>query len=527
MRLFTVARRTARSPLPDVEGHWQVCTPEAVQGFPAVGFFYGRELHRALEVPIGLIDITWGGSSIEAWTALEDVEADPLLAAHAAWCRECLELSTYAGGVSGAMQAWEARRDAALSDTRGQESGWAEPGHEDSHWPGCPVPGTFDEVAGEMDGAVWYRREMEIPPHWVGRDLELHLGVIDDLDHTFWNGSLIGKTGTDTPEYYKYARIYTVPGTMVNAGGNLLAVRVFDEYLSGGFVSAASDLWVAPCGADETERLPLAGWWKIQVEQILPQRPWAQAEPQTQPEGIFHGMVAPLIPYGIRGVIWYQGENNIGYAGRYAAQFPRMIEAWRRRWQGEDFPFLFVQLANFSQRQENPAGSSWAELREAQKAGLRLPNTAMVTTIDVGDGDDLHPANKSAVGLRLASTALATVYGHEIPEYRGPVPERVAADEHNIRIHYRHAVGLRTVDGRAPQGFLVVQEDGRPEWASARIEESSIVLSTPARPKKVRYAWADNPDVNLVNQAGFPAEPFTWDLPAAWALQEHDVAKEP
>lgn len=515
MRLFSVARKTAAAPLDDVEGKWTPCSPETAREFSAVGFFFGRTLAQTLDVPVALIDLSWGGSPIEAWTALEDVDREPALAPLAAHCREFLQLSSKEGAHQ-AFRSWEKIRDAALADTRGVSLGWAKPDFNDSTWAGCPVPGTFDEAAGEVDGAVWYRRTIEIPPAWAGRDLELHLGVIDDLDHTYWNGTLIGQTGTDTKEYYKHPRIYTVPGALVKAGPTLLAVRVFDEYLSGGFISHASDLWLAPHGAATNERIPLAGGWKVKVEQIIPEKPWAQDQPQARPEGIFNALISPLIPFGIRGVLWYQGENNLGYATRYAVQFPLMIAAWRRRWAQGDFPFLFVQLANYGVRHAQPSGGAWAELRDAQAAALRLPNTAMVTAIDVGTADNLHPTDKKTVGTRLAANALALVYGHSIPDCAGPTPEHVELTAHELRISYRHAAtGLATTDDRPPQGFALVGADGRTDWASARIEGSAIVLSLAAtpRPVKVKYAWADNPDVNLFNRAGFPALPFRRDLP--------------
>lgn len=515
IRLFAVKRKTSSQPLNDVEGSWLACSPETVKDFSAVGYFFGKKLLEELDMPVGLIDISWGGSPIEAWTALEDLERDSFLIPLAAQCRDYLRLSGQ-GGIQRAMDGWQTLRDAALEDPKGLQSGWAEPGYDDSRWIGCPVPGTFDEAVGEMDGAVWYRRKIEIPPAWAGRDLELHLGVVDDLDHSYWNGRFVGKTGTETPQYYKHSRIYTVPGAYVKTGSNLLAVRVFDEYLSGGFISLESDLWIAPPGAGEEERLPLAGLWKINVEQILPEKPWAQDQPQAQPEGIFNAMLAPLIPFGIRGVLWYQGENNLGYPARYARLFPLMVEAWRRRWQQGDFPFLFVQLANFGLRHKNPAGSCWAELREAQSAALNLPNTAMVTAIDVGAGDDIHPTNKQAVGLRLAANALAQVYSRDLTPHSGPTMDRLEQHFDTVRITFRHAQGgLRTTDHRPPQSFAFVADDGRAEWAQSRIEGSTVVLSCPAIPDPVmvKYAWADNPEVNLVNQSGFPAFPFKCNLP--------------
>lgn len=516
IRLFSVEKKTAAEPLHDVGGHWQPCTPETAREFSAIGFHFGHKLLESLDVPVGLIDLSWGGSPIEAWTSLDDMAREPALAPLAAHCRKFIELSAKEG-TKQAMQSWEKLRDAALADTRGLALGWAEPGFDDAGWFGCPVPGTFDEAAGEVDGAVWYRRTVEIPPAWAGRDLELHLGVIDDLDHTYWNGTLVGQTGTDTKEYYKHPRIYIVPATLVKAEPTLLAVRVFDEYLSGGFISHANELWIAPRDARADERIPLAGGWKVKVEQVIPEKPWAQDHPQARPEGIFNAMLSPLMPFGIRGVLWYQGENNLGYATRYAVQFPLMIAAWRRRWAQGDFPFLFVQLANYGVRHAQPSGGAWAELRDAQAAALRLPNTAMVTAIDVGAADNMHPTDKKTVGTRLAATALTHVYDHDIPDCAGPTPEHVKLTAHELRITYRHAdPGLATTDDRPPQSFALVGPDGRTDWAPARIEGSTIVLSLTATPHpvKVRYAWADNPDVNLINQAGFPALPFRRDLPS-------------
>lgn len=515
IRLFSVAKKTAATPLDDVEGSWTVCSPEAVREFSALGFFFGRTLTQTLDVPVALIDLSWGGSPIEAWTSLDDVSHEPSLAPLATHCREFLQLSSKEGAQH-AFRSWEKIRDAALADTRGVSFGWAKPKFNDSDWPGCPVPGTFDEVAGEVDGAVWYRGTLEIPSAWAGRDLELHLGVIDDLDHTYWNGTLVGQTGTETKEYYKHPRIYTVPAALVKAGPTLLAVRVFDEYLSGGFISHANDLWLAPRDARADERIALAGSWKVKVEQVIPEKPWAQDQPQARPEGIFNAMLSPLMPFGIRGVLWYQGENNLGYATRYAVQFPLMIAAWRRRWAQGDFPFLFVQLANYGVRHAQPSGGAWAELRDAQTAALRLPNTAMVTAIDVGAADNMHPTDKNTVGTRLAATALTHVYAHDIPDCSGPVPERIELTAHELRITYRHAdTGLVTTDDRPPQGFALVAADGQTDWAPARIEGSTIILSLAAtpRPVKVKYAWADNPDVNLINCAEFPALPFRHDLP--------------
>jgi sialate O-acetylesterase len=220
---------------------------------------------------------------------------------------------------------------------------------------------------------------VDIPAHWAWRELELHLGVIDDLDHTFWNGELVGRTGTDTPEYYRHSRRYRIPASKVRAGRQALAVRVFDEYLAGGFVSRASDLWLAPPAASASERLSLAGFWRVNAEQAITPRRFLPGMPHMLPGVLFNGMIAPVLGTPLRGVLWYQGENNVGYARTYAARFAGLIADWRARWGQPAMPFVFVQLANHGARRELPAGSALAELRAAQAAALGLPATGMAT----------------------------------------------------------------------------------------------------------------------------------------------------
>ncbi|HEY0868204.1 MAG TPA: sialate O-acetylesterase, partial [Fimbriimonas sp.] len=272
--------------------------------------------------------------------------------------------------------------------------------------------------------------------------------------------------------------------------------------------------------SDGTEKLPLAGDWRYQVEAELvpppqdlgpaPQTPFGPGEGWV-PGGLYNGMIAPLIPYGIRGAIWYQGESNAGRAYQYRELFPLMIQDWRKRW-GHDFPFYFVQLANFMARNEGPVESAWAELREAQTMTLKLPNTGMATIIDIGEANDIHPRNKSDVGRRLALWALAKDYGKRI-EYSGPLYRSLKAVGSEARIAFDHAKGLKSSDGRPIAGFSIAGEDRKFVWANARISGDTVIVSSPQVPKPVavRYGWSDNPDVNLVNGAGLPASPFRTD----------------
>jgi sialate O-acetylesterase len=228
--------------------------------------------------------------------------------------------------------------------------------------------------------------------------------------------------------------------------------------------------------------------------------------------GLYNGMIAPLVPYAIRGAIWYQGESNAGRAEQYRTLFPSMIRDWRDAWGQGDFPFYFVQLANWRAVKPEPAESDWAELREAQALALKEPSTAMAVTIDIGAAGDIHPRNKKDVGERLARPALAHLYGEKIFA-SGPLYDSHEAKDGRVTIRFRHAEGLRTRDDAPLKGFAIAGKDRKFRWAQARIEGDTVVLSHPdvAEPASVRYAWADNPVCNLENGAGLPASPFRTD----------------
>ncbi|GAT32274.1 sialate O-acetylesterase [Terrimicrobium sacchariphilum] len=508
LRCFLAEKRVASGPGEDIAGAWSVGGGEESAAWSAIAYAFGEHLLRETGVPVGLIQLAWGGSPIEAWMPIEAIGEIPSLEAHAERCRKAA-----LGETRDAMEAWNSHRQEAFTSTAGRDRGWASPEFDDSMWAACPVPGVFDEVTGDFDGAVWYRRSIEIPEEWVGRDLCLRLGVIDDLDHTYWNGVLVGTTGTDTPDYYKHSRVYTVPGQLVRAGSTTLCVRVFDEYLSGGFLSPEEMLCVGPAD-DPGAAVPLAGTWRIAIEQGIEEKPPTVGNAQETPAGIFHAMVEPLLPLPFCGVLWYQGENNLGNAARYRLLFPAMIEYWRFRG-GRDFPFFFVQLAAFGVPRRSAAGSAWAELRAAQMAALALPHTAAVSAIDLGDAADIHPKNKLPVGRRLADCALQGIHRRADLCASGPEAEEVALDSGRLAVRFRHAEGLHTTDGRTPAEFYAELESGEIVPLDGVIAGDSVVFAVPAgnRVRGLRYAWADNPSVNLVNAAGLPAWPFRREIP--------------
>jgi len=255
-----------------------------------------------------------------------------------------------------------------------------------------------------------------------------------------------------------------------------------------------------------------------------PRPPLGPGHPWT-PSGLFNGMIAPLAKFTIRGVIWYQGESNVGRAYQYRRLFKALIKDWRRAWGIGDFPFLFVQLANFLPAKPYPAESAWAELREAQMMALSLPNTGMAVTIDIGDPNDIHPRNKQEVGRRLALIARAKVYGEKV-EYSGPLYKGMRIEDGKIRIFFDHVDGgLVAKGGGERMGFAIAGPDRKFVWARAKIEGDTVVVWSPEvpNPVAVRYAWADNPICNLYNKAGLPASPFrTDDWPGVtWPKKEH------
>ena len=519
IRLFTVEKHTAATPLTDVEGHWVVTTPEEAAHFSAVGYFFGRELYQHLKVPIGLIHSSWGGTPAEAWTSNEALRSSPELKPI---------LNRYESGLNAlpqtkaayaqALAQWEEKNLYLDVENKGEALGYANPETSTAGWSQMELPQQIEAAGLLIDGAIWFRRVVELPPSWSGKDLVLNLPPIDDYDVTYFNGTKIGATGKETPNSYAAPRKYVVPGSTVRSGRNVIAVRVFDSAGEGGFNRGGS-FSIGPAGA--VEPISLRGCWNYKVELALePKHPDWSTRPeavgvsnQNNPSVLYNAMLAPLFPFAIRGVIWYQGESNAGRAYQYRTLFPIMIRNWRSAW-GRDFPFYFVQLANWRAGRAQPDESDWAELREAQTMTLREPQTGMAVTIDIGDEQELHPRNKLDVGRRLAAWALANTYGQKIIP-SGPLFDRYTVEGDKVRIHFKYGAGLRTSDGGPVKGFAIAGEDRRFVWADARIDGDTVIVWSPEIPKPVavRYGWADNPTVNLYNAAGLPASPFRTD---AW-----------
>ncbi len=518
LRLFTVLKQKAevRQDRLSRTG-WQACRPETAGPFSAVAYFFGRELFRRLAVPIGLVHSAWGGTVAEAWTSDDALRADPALRPLAeARLRQGPPEESARAAYERAMKALEARtRDRGNA---GWERGWADVGEPAGDWKEMALPRLWRKVEGlDFNGVLWFRKEVNLPAAWVGRELRLSIGACDKSDTTYFNNTAVGRlTMEDSPDAWCRPRIYPVPAALTAARRAVIAVRVHSNMYGGGMTGPAEEMELTCPSLPDSPAIPLAGLWRYATEQN-----YGRIEPPQPPDSpnvpslLFNAMIAPLIPMALRGVIWYQGESNASRARQYRTLFPALIRDWRAQWGQGDFPFLFVQLANYAVIPKQPMESSWSELREAQTMALRLPATGMAVAIDIGDPEDIHPRNKQEVGRRLALCALKDVYGIREIASSGPMFRDATREGSALRVRFRHAENL-AARGGSVEGFALAGPDRHFVWAQARIEGDSVLVSAPsvAEPEAVRYAWADSPVCNLYNAAGLPAAPFRSDSDA-------------
>jgi len=510
IRLFLVPRRPSLTAQGEVDSKWQVCKPETVEGFSAVAYFFGRHLNQEAKIPIGLIEAAWSGTRCEAWTSAEAVEKLADFAPSVEVLRE-----HNADPARGAqlfrqkMEEWWAKND--LGSAEGQR--WERTDYRPEGWKSMELPQLWEAGGLEsFDGIAWFRREVELPKDWAGKDLTLSLGPIDDRDTTWFSGEQVGAT-----DVWNQPRSYKVPGRCVKAGRNVIAVRVVDTGGGGGIYGEPGAMWLAVADDAAGKRVPLAGEWQYRETTPIGNitfAPVAMTDGPHYPSVLFNGMLHPVIPFAIKGVIWYQGEANATRGPQYRKLLPTMIGDWRARFGVGEFPFLIVQLANFMRVRPEPSDPPWAYLRESQLlTALDVPNCGLAVTIDIGEANDIHPRNKQDVGLRLALTARGKVYGQKIV-YSGPVFRSMKTEGQKARLTFDHVgSGLVAKGGGPLKGFAVAGTDLKFVWAQAEIEgETVVVWSEEVKtPAAVRYAWANNPVCNLYNKDGLPASPFRTD----------------
>ncbi len=521
IRLFNIQRKISVEPLEDCTGRWEMCSPSTVEQFSATAFFFGKKLYDELHVPIGLIESAWGGTPAESWissAALEGAgeflaeiksmrESAPLQKEYQVWLEGHKQLET---GVSGSEQ-WK--------NLKFNDENVPSVEFDDSSWPLMNLPMKFESAMGEFDGAVWFRKQVEIPANFKGKDLVLSLGPIDDMDRTYFNGNLIGST--EESGYWQVARNYDIPGGFVSEGMNTISVRVLDNQGGGGIWGFPGSMKISVKNGKQAP-VNIEGEWKYQpVAELIGNKFYVfdlsknefstQKRPvsisQYVPAVLYNAMVNPVINYPIKGAIWYQGESNVGRADQYAKIFPLMIQNWRDAWGIKDFPFYYVQIAPYVYAHIDSTESAF--LREAQEKALQLPGTGMAVILDIATVMNIHPPYKKEVGERLASLALNNDYGIKM-SCSGPVYKSMSVDGRTIKIQFDNIEkGLVAKNGRLKE-FEIAGKDGKYVMTSAGIVNNEVVVYSPliSEPVSVRYCWRNGAEASLFNSADLPAWQF-------------------
>jgi sialate O-acetylesterase len=523
IRLLNIPKFVAITPRNFISAcSWEVCNPETVSEFSAVGYFFGRELHRRLGVPVGLINASWGGTVAEAWTSrnalLENQELSALVTKYEMEIPNPQELIARCEKES--LLSAKYKKESPLIGQRtkdvenlGYPRAWADVTNPPGEWKDMELPSAWQSRGLDFSGVLWFRKEIELPEGWDGKELCLSIGATDKSDTTYFNNVKVGGiTMADRQDSWCTLRSYVIPANLAKPAKNMIAVRVHSDKYGGGMTGPATEMRLSCPALPESAPVQLSGIWKYAVESNYGKIEIPVMTPPNYPSLLFNAMIFPLIPYAIRGAIWYQGEANASRASQYRILFPAMIQDWRKHWNQGEFHFLFVQLPNYGTELSNPAESEWADLREAQTMALQLPKTGMAVAIDIGDARDIHPANKQDVGLRLTINALARVYGQQVP-YSGPMFKSMTRECKSLRIYFDHINGKLECRGEKLLGFAIAGADRKFVWAQGEINNESVIVSSSAvpDPKYVRYAWADNPLCNLYDSVGMPANPFRTD----------------
>jgi len=524
IRLFIVQRRVSGEPLDNCTGKWMICTPENVKQFSATGFFFGLKLHNELKQPVGLIESSWGGTPSEAWTSAGALEGAGEFVQQMKEIKESAPLiSTYQAWLAGHRQQEIKPGDDKYSDLDFNDKMVPAVSFDDSSWPVMNLPELFETAIGDFDGAVWFRKMLEIPASLAGKDLLLSLGPVDDMDRTWFNGEVVGSTMISGA--WQVDRNYRIPGKLVTKGTNVISVRVLDTGGGGGIYGKKGSMKLTVAGTKQAVA-DIEGEWKYQPVAELADGKFylfdpvkndyfAQKKPVSigpgSPASLYNGMVNPVKEYKIKGAIWYQGEANVGRAGQYARIFPLMIRNWRETWNEGEFPFYFVQIAPYIY--SGIDSTELAPLREAQTKALELPKTGMVVTLDVATVNNIHPPFKKDVGERLANLALVNDYGKKAA-VAGPKLKSLVRDGRIIKVSFENTGSGLKAAKQPLTGFELAGRDKKFGKAHATIVKDQVWVDLPGikEPCFVRYCWRNGDVATLFGGDGLPAEQFSAGL---------------
>ncbi len=503
---FVPERYDFNAPREDLEwGKWKSVNPENIIHFTATGYFFAKKLYEKYQVPVGLINASIGGTPIDAWLSENALKEFPASLEIAEKFKDSAYVNKIVREDKARINKWYSLLKQLDRGYSNPEETWFDPGYDASAWATMELPAFWeDEGLEDIDGVVWFRKEVDVPASMIGKPVRLLMGRIVDSDSVYINGVFVG-----TISYQYPPRKYDVPKDLLKEDKNTIVVRVVNNIGRGGFIKDKPYKLMA--GVQEID---LRGQWQYKLGAKMD--PLAgQTFVQYKPLGLYNGMIAPLLNYRIKGVIWYQGESDAWEPVEYRKIFPALINDWRQNWNQGKFPFLFVQLPNFMDPKNQPSESNWALLREAQLKTLSVPNTGMVVAIDIGEWNDIHPLNKEDVGNRLALTARKVAYGDEDVIYSGPIYKCMKIKGNKIIVTFTNTGGGLIVKGGGKlKYFAICGPDRKFIWANAKIEDNKVIIwnDNIGSPVAVRYAWADNPKgANLYNKEGLPASPFRTD----------------
>jgi sialate O-acetylesterase len=508
IRQVALQRDMSGTPQEDIRypAAWKTATPGNVADFSAVGYFFARDIYRKLKVPVGIIHSSWGGTNIETWTSADGFRHSNDFKSLGSLPR--LDVDSFIHAKKESVEKLIRDVQRALPDAATIRL-WKEPTYNDETWSKMKLPAAWKtQQLKNFYGIVWFRKTISINASDAGKAATLSIGIANNSDETYVNGVFAGKTANQN----KTTHTYKLPAGILKSGKNTVALKVEGDWGDGGLKGNKEDMRLEITNGGAYD---LSGNWLFQVESISDNI--FAVSPNVYPSLLFNAMINPLLPYTIRGVLWYQGESNADRAYEYRKTFPLMIKDWRRSWNQGVFPFYFVQLSSFNWDNGNNSntGSKWAELREAQAMALNLPNTGMAVTYDIGNAINIHPHNKQDVGKRLAAVALQNTYDQRVV-WAGPTFELMKAEGNKITIEFSQTyTGLKVKDKYGyVKGFEIAGGDHKFYFAKATIVGHRVVVSSDsvANPVAVRYAWADDArEANLYNKEGFPASPFRTD----------------
>ncbi|SNR58970.1 sialate O-acetylesterase [Lutibacter flavus] len=491
--------KTPQSDLP--AGEWKSVIPENIMEIGAIPYFFAKDIYKKYHVPIGMINASVGGTPIESWISENGFKEFPK------------ELETIKKNKDTGYTKTFTTRPVSNNNAKPQDKGsigpikWYEESYVPKGWNNFNIPGYWeDQGVKNLNGVVWFRKEIEIPESMIGEKAKLFMGRIVDADIVYVNGTKVGNITYQYPP-----RRYTVPSGVLKKGKNVITVRVTNYGGKGGFVPDKPYNLIA-----NGETIDLEGDWKYKVGEVFVPNTgdgngFNQFWSQNQPTSLYNAMVAPVLNQKIKGILWYQGESNTGNPKPYEGYLKALIKDWRQQLNQRELPFLYVQLANFQDVDYLPTESNWAELRDAQFQALSIPNTAMAVTTDLGEWNDIHPLDKENVGKRLALGALKFAYGENIV-HSGPIFKSSEIYGTKIIISFDSVgSGLISNDDEPLNRFEIAGENQKFVWADAKIVGNTVEVKSESisNPKYVRYAWADNPlGANLYNMEGLPTSPF-------------------